>query len=145
MNPVPVTFEECCQFVADLHRHHRPPVGWKFGIGAEHEGQLVGVVMVSRPVARRLDNGSTLEVTRCCTDGTKNACSFLYASAWRAAKALGYTRIITYTLPDEGGASLRASGWKCLYETPGRSWSVPSRNRATEAQVLGPKLLWEAS
>ena len=61
----------------------------------------------------------TLEVTRLCTDGTKNACSFLYGKAARAAFALGYRRIGTYTLPDEGGASLRAAGWKLIGERGG--------------------------
>lgn len=99
--------------------------------------------MVGRPVARRLDNGWTLEVTRCCTDGAKNAASMLYATAWRAARALGYRRLITYTLEEEPGTSLDAAGWKNIGMTPGKSWSVPSRPRI-DTHPLGQKKLWEA-
>ena len=79
--------------------------------------------MVGRPVSRYLDDGKTLEVNRLCTDGTKNACSFLYSSAWRAAKALGYTRIVTYTLESEPGTSLKASGWICDGIAGGKNWT----------------------
>jgi hypothetical protein len=105
---------------------------------------VVGVIVVGRPVARHLDNGLTLEVTRCCTDGTKNAASMLYGAAWRATKALGYQRLITYTLNTEPGTTLRAAGWKCLYETDGGSWSCPSRPRV-DTHPLQKKLCWEAA
>jgi hypothetical protein len=139
----PITFAEAAEFVRRHHRHHIPPVGWKFGIGVNDGERVVGVVMIGRPVARHLDNGYTLEVTRCCTDGTKNAASMLYGAAWRAAKALGYTRLITYTLKEEAGTSLRAAGWTAIYETRGGSWSVPSRPRV-DKHPLGQKELWEA-
>ena len=139
----PTSLPESKAFVRKHHRHHKPPVGHKFSIAASDGGKVVGVIMVGRPVARRLDNGWTLEVNRCCTDGTRNACSFLYAAAWRAAKAMGYKRLVTYTLHEEGGASLRAAGWKVLYSTPGRSWSRESRPRV-DTHPLGQKLLWEA-
>jgi hypothetical protein len=143
LRPVPVTLDAANEFVAALHRHHPPVVGHKFSIGAALGDDLVGVVIVGRPVSRHLDNGLTMEVTRLCTDGHKNACSFLYGAAARAAFALGFTRIGTYTMPDEGGASLRAAGWRLLAETPGRSWSVPSRPR-DDAHPLGTKWRWEA-
>jgi hypothetical protein len=99
----PINLDEANAFVATLHRHHKPVPGAKFCI-AVSEGDIVrGVAIVGRPVARMLDNGMTLEVNRCCTDGTRNACSMLYGAAWRAAKALGFARLITYTLPQEGG------------------------------------------
>lgn len=139
----PITFAEAAEFIRQFHRHHQPAQGWKFGIGCEEEGKVVGVCCVGRPVARALDDGWTLEVTRLCTDGTRNACSKLYTAAWTATKSMGYRRLITYTLPSEGGASLRACGWKTLYTTPGRSWDVPSRPR-TDKHPLGPRLLWEA-
>lgn len=105
-----------------------------------------GVAIVGRPVARNSDNGWTLEVNRVCTDGARNACSMLYGAAWRAAKALGYRRLVTYTLPAEGGASLRAAGWKLIGERGGGNWNVPSRPRIDTAEVLrGQKLLWEAA
>jgi hypothetical protein len=130
-------------FVANLHRHHKPVVGHKFSLGATSEGLLVGVVIVGRPVARMRDDGKTLEVTRLCTNGAKNACSFLYGAAARAAFALGYKRIGTYTLPSEGGSSLRATGWKLLGERGGGSWSREKRQREDKAP-LETKLLWEA-
>lgn len=100
---VPITFKEANEFVRRYHRHHGPVQGYKFAIGlADTErNEIVGVVIVGRPVARYLDDGWTLEVTRLCTDGTRNACSKLYAAAWRAARALGYRRLITYTLPED--------------------------------------------
>lgn len=105
-----------------------------------------GVAIVGRPVARSLDNGWTLEVNRLCTDGKRNACSMLYGAAWRTAKALGYRRLITYTLPEEGGASLRATGWRLLGERGGGNWNTPTRPRIdTAAALRGQKLLWEAT
>ena len=109
----PVSLAQANAFVAQHHRHHKPVTGHKFSIGCTVDGQLVGVAIVGRPVSRYLDNGLTLEVNRLCTDGTKNACSMLYGAAWRAARAMGYQKIITYTLDTENGASLRAAGWKC--------------------------------
>lgn len=109
---VPVTLAQAKEFVRSLHRHHKPPVGWKFGVGVNDEaGQLRGVAMAGRPVARALDDGRSIEVNRTCTDGAANANSALYGAVWRAAKALGYLRAYTYTQAGESGASLRAAGW----------------------------------
>lgn len=119
----PIDFCTAAQYVDDNHRHHRRPVGHKFSIACYQGDRLCGVAMVGRPVARHLDDGLTLEVNRLCTDGTKNACSMLYASAWRAAKALGYKRIVTYTLKSESGASLRAAGWACEGEAGKERWT----------------------
>lgn len=138
----PITFEEACEFVRCHHRHHQPPIGHKFSIGVNDGAEVVGVCIVGRPVARMLQDGYTLEVLRCCTDGTKNACSILYSAAWRAAKAMGYRRLITYTLPEEGGASLKAANWKCLGQWGGGTWSCPSRPRVDKHPTL-PKLGWE--
>jgi len=129
-------------FVAAHHRHHKPVVGHKFSLGAVLDGELVGVVIVGRPVSRMRDDGQTLEVTRLCTTGAKNACSFLYGAAARAAFALGYRRIGTYILKSEDGASLRASGWRLIGERGGGSWSVPSRLR-TDKHPTERKLLFE--
>ncbi len=139
---VRISLAQANAFVADLHRHHKPVVGHLFSIGAVLGETLVGVVIVGRPVARMRDNGVTAEVTRLCTDGTRNACSFLYGAAARAAFALGFTRIGTYTLPSEGGASLRASGWKLIGQRGGGEWSTPSRPRAPSENPQ-PKHLWE--
>ena len=119
----PVSLKEANAFVALHHRHHRPVTGHKFSIGCLLNGELVGVAIVGRPVSRYLDDGFTLEVNRLCTTGAKNACSFLYGAAARAAAAMGYKRIITYTLESENGASLRASGWICQGKAGGLRWT----------------------
>jgi len=123
-------------FIAERHRHHGPPVGDIFRYGAEKSGDLVGVVTVGRPVSRVLAaRGGIVEATRLCTDGTRNACSFLYAAAAREAKRRGYGKIITYILESENGASLRAAGW--IYEVPvrGHSWNCSSRPREDKAPI----------
>lgn len=142
MERLPVSLEEANAFVSRHHRHHRPVVGHKFSIAAVKNGTICGVAIVGRPVSRHRDDGATLEVARLCTDGTRNACSFLYGAAAKAAFALGYQRIGTYITPEEGGASLRASGWRMIGQTPGRSWSVQSRPRV-DTHPLGQKQLWE--
>ena len=126
----PVSLAEANAFVAQHHRHHKPVTGHKFSIGCTADGRLVGVAIVGRPVSRYLDNGLTLEVNRLCTDGTKNACSMLYAAAWRAARAMGYEKIITYTLDTESGASLRAAGWTCAGLAGGKRWTGSRRPAA---------------
>jgi len=138
----PVTYREACAFIAEHHRHHDPPQGFKFAIGVNNGERIVGVITVGRPVSRHLDDTWTAEVTRCCTDGTKNAPSMLYGAAWRAARAMGYTRMVTYTLQSEPGTSLIAAGWKVIGETHGRGWNVPSRPRV-DTHPLGQKTIWE--
>lgn len=142
LKTVPIELAEANAFVALHHRHHKPTVGHRFSVGAALDGKIVGVAIVGRPVARRLQDGWTVEVNRVATDGTDNVCSFLYGAARRAAFALGYTRIITYTLPEEGGASLRGAGFKLCGLRGGGSWSVPSRPRV-DKHPLQTKLLWE--
>ena len=141
---VPISFAEACAYVKAHHRHHKPPIGHKFSIAVAPSipGDVCGVAMVGRPVSRHLDDGWTLEVNRVATDGTRNACSCLYGAAWRAAKALGYRRLITYTLPEEGGASLRGAGWYLVGEAGGGSWSCKSRPRVDTAPMQR-KLRWE--
>lgn len=140
----PITYAEACAFIAQHHRHHLPPQGWKYGIAVSDGDVVVGVVTVGRPVARHYDNGWTLEVTRCCTDGTPNAASMLYGAAWRAAKALGYKRLITYTLASETGTSVKAAGWRVIGEAGGGGWNRPGRPRVDKAPTER-KTLWEAS
>ena len=142
LNLQPITYKEACEFIKRHHSHHQPPQGWKFWVAVKEGKMVVGVITVGRPVARNLDDGWVLEVTRCCTDGTKHVASKLYAAAWRAARAMGYKRIITYTLIEEKGTSLVASGYKVLYETSGGSWNCPSRKRV-DKHLMGQKLLWE--
>lgn len=120
---IPMTLREANAFVEQNHRHHKPVVGHKFSIGVSDGEKVVGVAIVGRPVGRFLDDGWTLEVTRLCTDGTRNACSMLYAAAWRAARAMGYKRLVTYILESENGSSLRAAGWKCVGQAGGLRWT----------------------
>jgi hypothetical protein len=143
---VPVAFRQACEFVAACHRHHGPPQGMKFAIGvAVAGGALAGVVIAGRPVARHLDDGLTIEVTRTCTSGAANANSMLYAAAWRAARALGYRRAITYTQAGESGASLRAAGWQPVAVCPPRpGWDRPGRPRRPGAAVYVARTRWQA-
>jgi hypothetical protein len=127
---VPVTLACAQAFVRLHHRHHGEVVGHRFSVGVcDSDGGLRGVAIVGRPVARNLDDGGTCEVVRLCTDGAPNACSLLYSACWRAAQALGYTRIVTYILESEHGSSLRAANWQRFGETTGGEWSCPSRPR----------------
>lgn len=136
----PIGRDEANDFIRARHRHHQPNQGYKFAIGLSENDRLCGVVVVGRPVSRHLDDGYTAEVTRLCTDGTKNACSMLYAAAWRATRAMGYKRLITYILKDEPGTSLRAAGWRLIGETRGGSWDRPGRARIDKAPTCQKKL-----
>ena len=123
----PTTLKQANAYVEAVHRHHGRVVGHKWSLAAFKDGRLCGVAIVGRPTGRRLDDGNTLEVTRLCTDGTRNACSMLYAAAWRAARAMGYHKLITYILDSENGASLRAAGWKCVGQAGGLRWTGKRR------------------
>lgn len=125
----PIEFAEACAFVTKHHRHHKKPRGHKFSLAVVQDEQVVGVCIVGRPVARGNQNGWTLEVTRCCTDGTPNACSKLYSAARRAAAALGYRRLITYILASEKGGSLVGANWTLNGPAGGGSWDCKSRPR----------------
>jgi hypothetical protein len=144
---VPVSFADACAFVADHHRHHRAPIGMKYCVGVATDDRVLrGVAIVGRPVARSFDDGVTLEVLRTATDATFNANSCLYGAVWRAAKALGYTRLITYTQAGESGASLRAAGYRVVAERRARpGWNVPSRPRQLRGTENIARTLWEAT
>lgn len=142
---VPTRLGEANEFVRRHHRHHPPVVGHKFSLALFdiQSETICGVAIVGRPIARGYDDGMTLEVTRVATDGTPNACSMLYGATRRATFALGYRRLITYTLQSEGGSSLRGSGWKVIGQVKGRSWSCVSRPRIDKHPLEG-KFCWEA-
>lgn len=148
----PDAFRMCRKYVGRHHRHHAPPIGWKWGAVARRGGRIVGVAMVGRPLARRLDDGFTLEVLRLCTPST--SASFGAASrllwgceAW--AWQDGATRLLTYTLAEESGASLRAADWVKTGSVAGRSWDCASRPRDRQLSVflrppaIGDKVRWE--
>src|ERR1035437_2100590 len=143
MRIVPTTLDEANTFVAEHHRHHDAVTGHKFSIAlADEAGKVRGVAVVGRPVSRMADNGWTLEVNRCCTDGLPNGCSMLYRAAWRAARAMGYTRLITYTLPEEGGGSLKGAGFRLVGERGGGKWTTASRPRV-DTHPTQIKWMWE--
>jgi len=141
---VPCFLREANAFVAAHHRHHRPCRGCVCCLSVALDGKVVGVAIVGRPVSRMLQDGWTAEVVRLATDGTRNACSALYGASWRAARALGYKKLVTYTLPEEGGASLRGAGWKCLGSAGGGSWSRVSRP-CVDMHPTQVKMKWEAT
>lgn len=141
---VPCRLRAAHAFVSQHHRHHRPSRGGLYAVAVAVEGSelVCGVAVVGRPVARALDDGWTVEVTRLATDGTPNACSALYAAAWRAARAMDYRKCVTYTLPEEGGASLRGAGLRCIGVAGGGTWSRAGRPRGDEHPTQ-LKLRWE--
>ena len=128
---IPMSIREANEFVMNYHRHNKPTQGAKFAIGASFNNQLVGVAIIGNPVARKLMDGFTAEVTRVCAhdDAPKNTCSFLYGRAWRIWQQMGGLRMVTYTLANETGASLRGAGWKMIGEVKTGSWlNRPGRN-----------------
>jgi hypothetical protein len=145
LRSVPINIKEANAFVDSYHRHNKKVVGAKFAIGCSDGTRLIGVAIVGRPIARLLDDGFTAEVTRCCVlpDAQKGACSFLYAKCWDAAKALGYQKLVTYTLASESGASLRGAAWKVVSENRGGSWSRSGREREWQSIYGQLKLRWE--
>ena len=145
---VPVNLDTANDFVRRFHRHNKPVLGSKFSIGVKDD-ELRGVAIVGRPIAPKLDDGLTVEITRVCTDGTRNACSMLYGACRRVAKAMGYERIFTYTLPEEGGASLKAAGFRLDKDDAGGSAAMwhnrPGRSvEAVGDDLIGGKWRWAA-
>ena len=144
MTLTPITLTDAHAFVAQHHRHHRPAQGGLFAVAVSEGDAVVGVCVVGRPVARMLQDGWTAEVTRLATDGSKNACSMLYRAAWRACRALGYRRLVTYILASEPGVSLSAAGFKEIGRAGGGAWSAPSRPRV-DKHPLQEKIRWEVT
>jgi len=139
---VPITLKSANEFVALHHRHHKPAQGHKWSIGLMKDGEIVGVAIVGRPVARGSDNGLTAEVTRLCTNGIKNGCSMLYGAAARVAKEMGYVKIQTYILNSELGVSLKATGWKMEAVTNGGQWKYTGGAERRTDQPTEKKQRW---
>lgn len=140
----PITIGYARSFVARYHRHHTAPQSGLFAVAVAAESAIVGVAIIGRPIARSYQDGFTAEVTRCCTLGDRNAPSMLYGAAWRAARSLGYRRLITYTLTTEPGTSLRAAGWRIVGETRARSWAADSKARPRiDRSSPAQRRLWE--
>ena len=140
----PISLTDAMLFIERVHRHHRAPQGGLFAVAVSEGEEVVGVAIVGRPVARMLADGWTAEVTRLATDGHPNACSMLYAACWRAARALGYRKLVTYILDTEPGTSLKAAGWICIGKTSGGSWDRVSRPRI-DKHPLQTKMRWEVT
>lgn len=143
----PMTHREALAYVEAHHRHSVPPRGMVFALGAARGESLEGVAVVGRPVSRILQDGWTLEVLRLVTpseNAERNVCSFLYAASWRAVRALGWRRLVTYTRTDEAGTSLLAAGWRVVGEVEARSWDTPSRPRDDRDERV-PRLRWAPS
>lgn len=139
----PVTLTEARRFVAEHHRHNVPPQGWMFGVGlCNGSNELLGVAIAGHPVARLLMDGKTVEITRVCTVGEKNANSKLYGAICRAAEALGYDRAITYTLVTESGASLKAAGFQptgSVDASKAKNWSR-ANGRHYDTTIWGQRI-----
>ena len=144
----PSSISAARKFVGQHHRHNLPPQGGLFACRLEEDGETRGVAIIGRPVARKLDDGYTAEITRCCTDGVSNGCSMLYGAAVRACRALGFHSVITYTLQSETGASLKASNWKLEAEIVGQAFW---KNRyqtdlfGNERRPPEPKIRWRVT
>jgi hypothetical protein len=141
---------EANAFIASFHRHNKPVRGAKCAVGVSHGERLIGVATVGRCVARGMHDGFTAEVTRCCVldDAPKGTSSFLYSRCWRAWAAMGGTKMITYTLQSESGASLRGAGWRVVGQMPGRPEGTGWTNRPGRdwQPVVGQaKFRWEAT
>jgi hypothetical protein len=148
MKIVPIRHAAANEFVRRLHRHSRPTVGAIFCCAVADDDAVRGVAICGRPVARRLDDGLTIEILRVATDGARNACSMLYGACRRIARELGYKKILTYTLPKEGGASLKAAGFHFDGDAGGSAAMWHSReNRTAEPigdDLVGGKWRWIA-
>lgn len=140
---VPCSLADANAFVAQYHRHSKPVVGHKWSVACADDDAVRGVAIVGRPIARHMDDGTTVEILRTATDGAKNANSLLMGACVRAAFAKGYTRVITYTKQSESGASLRAAGFRVVAQAKGRQWSRSSRPRAVTD--VADRLRWEVS
>lgn len=138
----PITFHEAAAYVNAYHRHHRATVGCKFCLGVFDGDQIHGVAICGRPVGRFLDDGLTCEINRCCTDGTRNACSMLYGACVRVARAMGYHKVITYTLESENGASLKASNFISEGPAGGTNWTGKRNRGAAQHSPHEMKTRW---
>ncbi|MFO1533614.1 MAG: XF1762 family protein [Thermoplasmatota archaeon] len=143
LHPAQMDLDEANAFVARFHRHHKPLHRVKWSVGcADDTGQLRGVAMVGRPVARLVNHKTTLEVSRLVTDGCPNACSFLYGLVARIARLLGYQKVQTYILAAEPGTSLKAAGWKLEAHTDAKAWAHTDGRPRRQDQPNGSKQRW---
>jgi hypothetical protein len=148
---VPITLKDAQEFIRKHHRHNMPPIAARFCVGVQVNGELAGVAVAGMPKARKLCLPGNIEIVRTCTTGVMNANSKLYGAILRASAALGYKTAYTYTLQEEPGNSLRASGWvedRRLEASNG--WAANKRGErqsqvnlfGEERAPTGPKIRW---
>ena len=128
MRLVPCTVKAARRRVKEWHRHLPDVRGGLFAVAVASGPEWVGVGVAGNP-ARVWQGQAKLVISRVATTGFENACSMIYGALARAAKALGYAEVWTYTLPDEPGTSLKAAGFMDMGLTDGGEWSRPSRLR----------------
>ena len=144
LHAAPISLAEANTYVEKIHRHNGKLPSSKFAVAlVDDDGLVHGVAIAGLPKARMLNDGGTLEVNRVCTDGARNACSQLYGACARAAKAIGYWRLVTYTLASEPGSSLLASGWKKVADLKGRSWKERWGDLYRDSNDTSAKVRWE--
>ena len=142
MKVLPLTLAQANELISAWHRHHKPSVGHRFSIGACDGMDIVGAAIVGRPVARKTDQYLIAEVTRLVTNGTKNACSFLYAASARISREMGFQKIQTFILKDEPGDSLKAAGWTFEGMTDSKPYKWHSRDGRRDDQPAESKQRW---
>ena len=142
MNFRPISLKQANEFVSNHHRHNKPVAGHKFSIGLFDDERLIGIAICGRPVARMADDDLTLEVLRVCTDGTRNANSMLYSRVKKIAQVMGYQKVLTYTLAEESGASLRAVEAQKSGIVKPREWSRKKRERNSQDVYKKEKIRW---
>lgn len=141
LRAIPMTRDQANAYIVTYHRHHGRVTGHRFIVGAEKDGVLVGVAVAGRPRARMIEQYKHAEVSRLCSAGERNVCSFLYSRCSRVAQELGFASIFTAILLSESGASLKAAGWVYCYTTRGGSQDRPSRRRVDKSPIE-PKQIW---
>ena len=146
---VPLSLKEANEFVTTHHRHNKKTAGHKWSTGLMYQDELVGVAIVGRAISRHMDEKYTVEILRLCIKdpAPKNACSFLYSKVWRIWQTMGGKKIITYTLDEESGASMRAVGWKKAGTTTpvkeGKGWTNRGKGRIWQPVNSKLKYRWE--
>lgn len=141
MKLAPCTVKAALKQVREWHRHLPELQGGLFAAQCiDDDGNCLGVAVAGNP-AQEWQGTGRIVISRVATSGAENACSMLYGALCRAAKALGYSEVWTYTLPTEPGTSLRAAGFIDMGMSDGGEHSRKSRLRKP-AKHPEPKRRW---